>query len=600
MFIDFGEGKVYKRAQCLCGTVRCTELVKEFKLLRDLRGNFTTYPLVKENGRQNLDNQRKLFWCQRARKKLALANSSIVSDHYDNRQKATTTVTRSSSTLQTQSKAYIALWHFDPILLDVNTSRGISSIKNNVYLLEKFASIDIMKSLKLYTVNMINYDKADECEGADGKMCVLPSYPESSVTEDLIQAKNFKRSLDHAEKVFQESYQLTQGRRRSSINYNEELNASLMTLHSSGKNSSSSSANTNGSNVSPALSSTTTNGSTVTPTHSASSRSINWEMYEADGCGLNRISISSDTFHNHTRNKGLAKQLFGFDSIRETKAMITALFDVEYEKVYDLQIKTGSGLTNMEQIMLTLVWTNLVLPHDILGIMFGCTCRQTVSNYINRWMPVLGERGDMMSNLLPFIDAEVIDALEPYTYKELDLRKIGAVVDGKDFPAETVRTDRFVNCGQHSNKVHSSAFRILTWSLPIGTVIERTPAFLARGSEKGIMAWWGLHGRLRIPLGYLILGDKGFDNTASCYVNYNTTLHPAFLTNDQFNLSQTGHNVQICQKRYTCEVVYSRVTNVKALYGTIPRERFHLFEPLVGWGHGRSYLCYEPLQSIDQ
>jgi len=155
MFIDFGEGKVYKRAQCLCGTVRCTELVKEFKLLRDLRGNFTTYPLVKENGRQNLDNQRKLFWCQRARKKLALANSSIVSDHYDNRQKATTTVTRSSSTLQTQSKAYIALWHFDPILLDVNTSRGISSIKNNVYLLEKFASIDIMKSLKLYTVNMV-------------------------------------------------------------------------------------------------------------------------------------------------------------------------------------------------------------------------------------------------------------------------------------------------------------------------------------------------------------------------------------------------------------------------------------------------------------
>jgi len=138
----------------------------------------------------------------------------------------------------------------------------------------------------------------------------------------------------------------------------------------------------------------------------------------------------------------------------------------------------------MEQIMLTLVWTNLMLPHDILGIMFGCTCRQTVSNYINWWMPVLGERGDMMSNLLPFIDAEVIDALEPYTYKELDLRKIGAVVDGNLFPAETVRTDCLVNCGQYSNKVHSSAFCILTWSLPIGTVTERTSAFLARASEK--------------------------------------------------------------------------------------------------------------------
>jgi len=129
-------------------------------------------------------------------------------------------------------------------------------------------------------------------------------------------------------------------------------------------------------------------------------------------------------------------------------------------------------------------------------------------------------------------------------------------------------------------------------------VVERTPAFLGRTSKIASINWWGLHGYLKFPLGYMILGDKGFDHTASCYVNYNTTLHPAFLTDGNFDLSQIGHNVNICQKKYTCEVVYSRVTDVPILYGKIPRQRFHLFDSIVGWAHGRANLCYEPLQNI--
>ena len=173
-------------------------------------------------------------------------------------------------------------------------------------------------------------------------------------------------------------------------------------------------------------------------------------------------------------------------------------------------------------------------------------------------------------------------------------------MDGKDFPTETCWIDRLVNCAQHSNKLHTSAFRILTWSLACGAVVERTPAFLGRTSEKALIGYWGKYGRLLFPKGSLILGDKGFDNTASCYVNYNTTLHPAFLTNPQFNESQVGHNIEICQKRYTCEVVYSRVTNVEALYGVIPRRRFRNMEPLIGWAHGRANLCYKPLQAIER
>ena len=44
-------------------------------------------------------------------------------------------------------------------------------------------------------------------------------------------------------------------------------------------------------------------------------------------------------------------------------------------------------------------------------------------------------------------------------------------MDGKDFDVETVRVERVINVAQHSNKIDHSAFRILIWSLTMGTVV---------------------------------------------------------------------------------------------------------------------------------
>ena len=128
--------------------------------------------------------------------------------------------------------------------------------------------------------------------------------------------------------------------------------------------------------------------------------------------------------------------------------------------------------------------------------------------------------------------------------------------------------------------------------------MEKTPVFLGRASEKGLMNTWGKLGRLKFPAGYLILGDKGFDNTAGCYVNYNTTLHPSFLTNDQFSRDKVNHNTFISQKSYSCEIVYSRVTRVGKLSGVFRREWFRHHESLVGWAPGRANLCYGYLQEV--
>jgi hypothetical protein len=204
----------------------------------------------------------------------------------------------------------------------------------------------------------------------------------------------------------------------------------------------------------------------------------------------------------------------------------------------------------------------------------------------------------MISSWLHLLNAEAIDQLRPKSYEELGLNEIAAVIDGKDFLCETVRVDRVVHCAQASNKMHASAIRVLTWSLSCGAVIERTPACLGLASEKSIMNAWGKNGHLQFPFRYMILGDKGFENTAGCYSNYNATLHPSFLTHGNFNRDQIDHNITISQKRYSCEVVYSRVVEVRKLQGIFKREWFQHFEALLGWAHGRANF-YTHLQKID-
>ena len=146
-----------------------------------------------------------------------------------------------------------------------------------------------------------------------------------------------------------------------------------------------------------------------------------------------------------------------------------------------------------------------------------------------------------------------LETLEPKSYIKLDLKKVAGVIDGKDFLCQTICMNKHLNCAQSSNKVNYSAFCVLTWSLPSGAVIERTPAIFGRASEKAFLQAWGRLGCLKFPKGWCILGDKGFDNTAGSYTNYNTTLHPSFLTNKRFSRNQVKS-----QRENLCKTVHVR------------------------------------------
>jgi hypothetical protein len=614
--------KAFTKNKCSCNNTLCPVIVKGFRDINDRRGNVHKFPNPTNGTQKKKEESQVNFWTRRAMLKLGITQKTHFNSKKDD---SVRRVTRNGPSSKVDN--FIALWHYHPDILkkdnanDFWQGHGNRQIKKMVpkEMLEKKLNIVVSHSDSGYDLGDIQ----------GGKVCILPCYPYNKAKDDLQAAINGKKYHDEIEKAVNLDTPPPARSRRQPFLDSPVRHSGVQSLVQSPNSSRKrkSSAKTYNQREAKAhhdqakdLKKEVDHLKTIKTDISLSLRRARREIKNANeeckalkltlddvyslhsgpGAGLNRISVSSHEFHDRKENKHFAKMLFGFNTFEEMIQMLQILFDVEFVKPQKLLVSTKKGLSDMEQIMMTLVWTNLVLPHELLGAMFGIRSRQTVSIYINKWMPVLGERGDMLSNLLPYLDTEILKKLEPYSYKDMGLDNIGGILDGKDFPTETCRIDRLVNCAQHSNKLHTSAFRILTWSLACGAVVERTPAFLGRTSEKALMGYWGKHGRLLFPKGSLVLGDKGFDNTAACYVNYNTTLHPAFLTNPQFNENQVGHNIEICQKRYTCEVVYSRITNVKALYGIIPRRRFRNMEPLIGWAHGRANLCYKPLQAIER
>ena len=137
------------------------------------------------------------------------------------------------------------------------------------------------------------------------------------------------------------------------------------------------------------------------------------ELFEKSGAGLNRISITSRDFLSKKECRRLCNELYGFNDFDFLLCLIEAFFDISYEKPTQVVVDTKHPLSKVEQVLLTLLWCNKRWNDDIVGLLFGIKCRQTVEMYVNKWLPLLGERGDMMSDFLPHFDEGSFDELEP-------------------------------------------------------------------------------------------------------------------------------------------------------------------------------------------
>ncbi len=101
----------------------------------------------------------------------------------------------------------------------------------------------------------------------------------------------------------------------------------------------------------------------------------------------------------------------------------------------------------------------------------------------------------------------------------------------------------------------------------------------------------------KLPALLKVLADRGFANDSLSYPHFNDVITPEFYDKEskQFSLPQLQRDRKICELRYTCEVVFSRVTTEKIVSGVIPYLAFAHIEHAHCWAHAQANLR-QPLQ----
>ena len=101
----------------------------------------------------------------------------------------------------------------------------------------------------------------------------------------------------------------------------------------------------------------------------------------------------------------------------------------------------------------------------------------------------------------------------------------------------------------------------------------------------------------KLPHVFKVLADRGFDGDNLSYPFFNIVVTPEFLDHEtkQFTMPQLERDRKICELRYTCEVVFSRVTTEKMLRGVIPYTSLSYIENAHCWAHAQANLR-KPLQ----
>ena len=97
----------------------------------------------------------------------------------------------------------------------------------------------------------------------------------------------------------------------------------------------------------------------------------------------------------------------------------------------------------------------------------------------------------------------------------------------------------------------------------------------------------------KIPPGYKILADQGFDGDNLSYPNFNYVITPVFLTKNkdgQFSMDDLKRDRNKSELRYTCKVVYTGVVSEKVLRGVIPNHVTAHIDHANSWAHGHSNL----------
>ena len=101
-----------------------------------------------------------------------------------------------------------------------------------------------------------------------------------------------------------------------------------------------------------------------------------------------------------------------------------------------------------------------------------------------------------------------------------------------------------------------------------------------------------------IPLGWIVLADRGFAYDAIKYPNLNRHITPAFINKrEQFTQEELEVDLAICQLRYISETHFARVTEESTLKDVVTHDYFPILQHIVDWANGDANLS-QPFYSI--
>lgn len=206
-----------------------------------------------------------------------------------------------------------------------------------------------------------------------------------------------------------------------------------------------------------------------------------------DDC-INRLNISNNEWHN--KYPHLCRYLFGFPSWSELKKHLHILFDIDVNISKDVIIGKKGRLLPFEQALMWLLRNKRGLEHEMLARIFNLTSFQRVSDILLRWSPKFEKVGEYLS-LLDVPDQYFKLSLPRDYVNDERLKSVAILLDGKDFPIETIRNNSALNRSQWSDKIKSSAIRYIASTLPNGLAWWNSPPCWGRASEQSHMSLLG-------------------------------------------------------------------------------------------------------------
>ena len=310
------------------------------------------------------------------------------------------------------------------------------------------------------------------------------------------------------------------------------------------------------------------------------------------GQGLTRFNLCSPTYHR--KNSQAARHLFGFPDWAETLGYIWALW-TELEPVRRIdraKFDADEPMAEFKKCLICKMRIHRAFKFEDLCLMWGRD-RSTIGEYVREWGHKWGLKGRLWSTLQ--LTPAYLRSRCPTSFKGTTFEKVAGLADGKDFKCEVNRASTVLTRAGRSNKVDAQAFRLITWSTPHGLTFEHTGLFFGRVSEKKLVYLWGP--RLKqCPSGWSMLVDRGFAGTARYYPNLNVQITPTFLQGrKQFQVGEVTGDYEVCKRRYSCEVVFTRVTTETSLTDVIPQEFFPILNSFSDWAHAHANL-HKPLQ----